>query len=242
MHNISKENIQDLVNQLISIASGEDTQLLLEKARELYEKTTILHYSKTSDEEMLIPETISDTENEEIDQVIDSDISDTLATDLSVQERIQQIMETAPNFNMSSKTETPPIDKPVSIDPTFKEEQNKNLPKVTIQDEFKDAISADYAADLFEKAEKIEITKKSLNDKLSQKQVQIGLNDRIAFVKHLFNGSQADFNRVLSQLNSFQTETQAKYFIESVVKPDYNWEGKIEYEERLIVLVERKFL
>ena len=72
--------------------------------------------------------------------------------------------------------------------------------------------------------------------------LQIGLNDRIAFVKHLFDGSQEDFNRVLSQLNSFKTENESKKFIDEFVKPDYDWSNKEDYENRLINLIERKFL
>lgn len=83
---------------------------------------------------------------------------------------------------------------------------------------------------------------KSLNDVLFTSNLQVGLNDRIAFVKHLFDGSQEDFNRVLSQLNSFKSEQEAKSFIKSFVKPDYDWSEKEEYELRLINLIERKFL
>ena len=46
--------------------------------------------------------------------------------------------------------------------------------------------------------------------------VQIDLNDRIVFVKHLFEGNQEDFNRVLSQLNTFKTEKEAKKFMDTV--------------------------
>ncbi len=84
-------------------------------------------------------------------------------------------------------------------------------------------------------------TPTSLNDRISNQKIQVGLNDRIAFVKHLFNFSQEDFNRILSQLNTLTSESECKDFIENNVKPDYNWEGKEEYEARLIALVEKKF-
>ena len=246
MHNISKEQIKDLANQLAQATTSDSYEDLLIKARELYEKVTILHYqsvSKNATEE-LENEVKALLENEQI-------IEEPQETELSVQERIQQIMDTAPEF-------TPKIEKPVREEPVeIATEITKDIEKTTIdelveskesqttislEEELKDAISADYAANLFENAEKIETTKKSLNDKLSQAQLQIGLNDRIAFVKHLFNGSQADFNRVLSQLNSFHSESQAKHFINNIVKPDYNWDDEIEYEERFMNLIERKFL
>ena len=105
----------------------------------------------------------------------------------------------------------------------------------TLEEELKDTISADVVLDLFDNAQK-----KSLNDKL-QGDIQIGLNDRIAFVKNLFGGSQEDFNRVVSQLNSFKTLKEAKKFINKIVKPDYDWTDKEEVEERFMFIVERKF-
>tara|TARA_B100000787_G_scaffold47049_1_gene33775 strand:+ start:18208 stop:19044 length:837 start_codon:yes stop_codon:yes gene_type:complete len=106
----------------------------------------------------------------------------------------------------------------------------------SLEEELKDTIAADVVADLFENA-----PKKSLNDKL-QGDIQIGLNDRITFVKNLFGGSQEDFNRVVSQLNSFKTKKEAKKFINKMVKPDYDWTDKEDIEGRFIAIVERKFL
>lgn len=82
---------------------------------------------------------------------------------------------------------------------------------------------------------------KSLNDRLNNG-INVGLNDRIAFEKRLFGGSSDDFNRVLSQLNTFESFDEAKGFIEDFVKPDYNnWDGKEEYETRFLEIVEKKF-
>jgi hypothetical protein len=81
----------------------------------------------------------------------------------------------------------------------------------------------------------------SLNDSLS-KSITIGLNDRIGFEKHLFDGSSEDLNRVLSQLSTYANFSEANDFIEDLVKPDYNnWVGKEEYESRFMEIVEKKF-
>jgi len=108
--------------------------------------------------------------------------------------------------------------------------------KPTLEDELADTISVDVMANLFEKVE----PKRTIHDKL-QHTIRIDLNDRIAFVKHLFDGNQEDFNRVLSQLNTTNTEKEAKDFIKNMVKPDYDWSDKEEYELRLIEIIERKF-
>ncbi|WP_425657106.1 hypothetical protein [Tenacibaculum ascidiaceicola] len=106
----------------------------------------------------------------------------------------------------------------------------------TLEDELQDTISVDVMTDLFTKA----APKKSLNDHF-QTTIQIDLNDRIAFVKHLFNGDQNDFNRVVSQLNTIKTEKEAKKFINKMIKPDYDWSEKEEYENRLLEIIERRF-
>jgi hypothetical protein len=81
----------------------------------------------------------------------------------------------------------------------------------------------------------------SLNDRLS-KGITIGLNDRIAFMKHLFANSSEDYNRVLSQLITFDTFQEVQSFIDDMVKPDYNnWEGKEEYEARFMEILEKRF-
>jgi hypothetical protein len=82
----------------------------------------------------------------------------------------------------------------------------------------------------------------SLNDKLS-KGIDIDLNDRIAFVKHLFGNNNEDYNRVLNQLITFDNFYETKNFIDEMVKPDYNnWEGKDNYAERFMDIIEKKFL
>lgn len=85
------------------------------------------------------------------------------------------------------------------------------------------------------------ITQRSINDSAG-KTINLGLNDRIAFEKHLFAGSGEDLNRVLSQLNTFGKFSDARNFINDLVKPDYNnWKDKEEYEERFMGIVEQKF-
>lgn len=84
--------------------------------------------------------------------------------------------------------------------------------------------------------------KKSLNDKLKKGALNIGLNDKLAFIKQLFNGKAEDYDRVISQLNTIQSFNDASQFINEIVKPDYkNWNGKEEVEKRFMEIVESKF-
>lgn len=142
-----------------------------------------------------------------------------------------------------------------------------------VQISFEDLIGGDFSDDLFVKVEstafetpkdekvetvletvafdldEIEIHEEveesksvTLNEKLA-KGINIDLNDRIAFTKHLFGNDPEDYNRVLNQLITFNTFYETRDFIRDMVKPDYNnWEGKEEYEERFMEIIEKKFL
>jgi len=122
---------------------------------------------------------------------------------------------------------------------TIIEESTSRIPKhkTSIED-----ITADFKdTPVFEPVSESN-TKKSLNDKLKKGVVIIGLNDKIAFIKHLFNGSSEDYDRVLSQINTSNTFIEASKLIQTIIKPDYNnWEGKEDYEERFIGIIESKF-
>ncbi len=83
---------------------------------------------------------------------------------------------------------------------------------------------------------------KTINDAFAHK-ISIGLNDRIAFEKNLFNGNGDDLNRVIAQLNTIETFQEAQDFIEDLVKPEFNnWQGREDYEKRFMALVEKRFL
>lgn len=82
---------------------------------------------------------------------------------------------------------------------------------------------------------------RSINDSIN-KGLHIGLNDRLAFIKHLFDGQTEDYTRVLSQINTMQNFEEAQRFIKGQVKPDYNhWLNKEEYSERFMNIIEKNF-
>lgn len=83
--------------------------------------------------------------------------------------------------------------------------------------------------------------KTSLHERLSSKTLSFGLNDRLAFVKHLFDGNNEDFNRVVSQLNTYESWQEAASFLNEMVKPDYNWEKSAEYAARFEESVRARF-
>lgn len=83
--------------------------------------------------------------------------------------------------------------------------------------------------------------KKSLNDRLAGNVLKFGLNDRIGFVNDLFDGSQEDFDRTVSQLNTLSSLSEAMEFIETDISGEYGWDQKEKTVARFIAAVEQKF-
>ena len=80
---------------------------------------------------------------------------------------------------------------------------------------------------------------RSLNARFAN--FSLGLNDRLAFSKHLFNDNPEDLARVVNQLNTYETYEDSLAFIEEMIKPDYDWSAKQDYEERLRNLIKLRF-
>lgn len=226
MHKKLEAELVSIAHSILQMKNRDDIKALHKKAQELQQKLAVL---------LFIDDYLETTPNavekkEDLIKTVEK-VTTKPAEKLAKKETvIEKVTEEVVVEKIAEE-------KPIAV------KKNKEVDKkITLEEELKDTVSVDVTVDLFKKEVKKPATKTSLNDRLMQKNIQVGLNDRIAFVKHLFNFSQADFNRVLSQLNTFATETEAKNFIKTNVKPDYNWEGKEEYEERLLALIERKFL
>lgn len=70
-------------------------------------------------------------------------------------------------------------------------------------------------------------THTALEDVLQQPVSEIAFETvSIDFVSRLFEGSNADYQRIMSMLNSKENSAEAITFIEQQVQPDYDWSDK----------------
>ncbi|NEW78330.1 MAG: hypothetical protein GZ086_02655 [Gelidibacter sp.] len=246
MHKKLEAELVSLANSILQMKNRDDVNALHKKARDIYEKLTVLRFVEDYVEKT---PNLSDTEEETLTAIQqewteEEAFESKMVFEVSEGEAVKEAFLESKMEELFNEGDT-----------IVKETEKKSYSlQISLEDEFKDAISSDIATNLFERAtkenpiiiekteEKQENKQRSLNDALFKNNIQVGLNDRIAFVNQLFDGSQQDFNRVVSQLNSFKTEEEAKNFIYEFVKPDYDWSAKEEFEQRLIQLIERKFL
>jgi hypothetical protein len=160
----------------------------------------------------------------------------------------EPIFELAAEPMMEEETENTPEPVIEPVTETVVETPKKDEPK---QISLADLLGENYTEPVFVKPDDVVVPPslknvideqgKSLNE-MHSKSINIGLNDKIAFVKFLFADSTEDYNRVLSQLNTFSTFEEAKDFIDEIIKPDYNnWDGVDDYAERFIEIVAKKF-
>ena len=67
----------------------------------------------------------------------------------------------------------------------------------------------------------------ALEDFLQQPVAEIAFETvDVDFAERLFEGSNADFQRIMSMLNSKENKADAISFIEQQVQPDYDWSDK----------------
>ena len=249
MHKKLEADLMSLAHSILKMKNKEDVFALKEKSKAIYEKLSMLacveEYVNTTPgldvskeelvekvtagfvaKETVVVEEVILEEEVEVEEEVVFDLTENPKEEAEIEEILEQPFDELEEI-IFSEDEIAPINDVVKVE----EDKIK-----TLEEELEDIISVDVMADLFENAQP-----KSLNDKLVSS-IQIGLNDRITFVKNLFNNQQEDYNRVISQLNTFKTEKEATQFINKMVKPDYNWSEQEELETRFLEIIARKFV
>ncbi len=244
-----ESELKKIATKILDTSSGSSTAHLKKMAQELYEKLTILSF--TEDNLSRMEDTYEASVNidaqKKQSEKINTAVTDEYLPDGTEYNDVEAITEPNTEKIKDIVAQMPPeTDEMDSVlEGIISKNTNGKLPENT--SEFKKSDFRDIGVDYdnlpnFEPIKKQDKEKpRSLNDRL-KKGINIGLNERLSFIKHLFDGHTNDYNRVISQLNTFDSVDDAHRFIQQVVKPDYkNWEGKEEYEERFMTLVENKF-
>jgi hypothetical protein len=209
----------------------------------LYEKLTVLKFAHENFEDD-IPTIGSDSS---FFGMLDQAFNNTVSDNIEVEDRIYVNLDEIEDDGIME----PAIEKIKDIVAQMPQETQgvDDFLKQVIppEDDFEELTAGFKDMPVFEavsptKTQAKEDTKKTLNDALKGKALTFGLNDKIAFIKHLFDGNNEDFERVVSQINTSQSFEEVSTLIQNIIKPDYNhWEGKDEFEERFMNIIQSKF-
>ena len=236
-----ESELMSIAHRILKLKGREDVNRMHEEVSKLYEQLTVLKFAQENFEESL--PTIGNDSSffEMLDSAFNNKVSDNIEVEdktyVNMDDNEEEaIMEPAIETIKDMVAQMP--DESQKIDELIEEV----IPKAKYQKDDFHQITADFSEmPVFEKVTTAN-EKKSLNEKLKAGSLSIGLNDKIAFTKHLFEGKNEDYDRVISQINTADSYQDAINFIQTMVKPDYNnWENKEEIEERFIELIASKF-
>lgn len=236
---------ETVVEEIVAEEKPIAEEIISEEEPILEEKEEVVAETieETNSEEEVTNEEIIETAKSEVDTKIEplNELLEMLSTT-----KEEKVADTKPEFELT-------FDSKINEEPADIKVEKTEKPAQVLFDDF---LGTNYAEPVFVKPEELEaerkekeatsklseyINKPNLNDKISRG-LTIGLNDRVAFMKHLFDDNSEDYNRVLSQLITFDTLQEARDFLDNFVKPDYNdWKGKEEYAERFMEIIEKKF-
>jgi hypothetical protein len=241
------------------LAISLDEEVVEVKSEPIVEVSEPIIEEKTlevEEEKVEVKEEVISEVEEAIIEIPEKEIVEEITPEVIADAEIAEVVakeEIAPEAIEQKVEETPKSDFELTFDSKLNDDEK---PKAkTSEIIFDDFLGSNYADPVFVKPEDLAIEKeieKKEKEKTEAKSVAsidkntkgitIGLNDRVAFMKHLFGNSSEDYNRVLSQLITFDTYQEAQTFIADMVKPDYNdWKGKEDYEVRFMEIVEKKF-
>lgn len=69
----------------------------------------------------------------------------------------------------------------------------------------------------------------------------VGLNDKFAFIKGLFNNSVESFEKALTDLNACSTFAEAKQLVDQQLANRYDWDQKPELHDQFLNVVKKRF-
>ncbi|WP_299383187.1 hypothetical protein [uncultured Lacinutrix sp.] len=236
-----ESELMSIAHKILKLKGKEDVNKMHTEVAALYEKLTVLKFAQDNFDDVL--PTIGNDSSffGMLDTAFNNTVSDNIEvgskTYIDLDERdddeiMEPVMEKIKDMVAQMPQETQQID---AVFEAIQPKHHKN--------DFED-ITADFnEIPIFDKVSDIKTTeKKSLNDKLKSGGLTIGLNDKLAFIKHLFDSKNEDYDRVISQLNTMSSFVEASTFIENNVKPDYkSWDTKEEYVERFMAIIESRF-
>ncbi|MCH9660425.1 MAG: hypothetical protein K0U54_05885 [Bacteroidetes bacterium] len=256
-----RSQIKSLAEQILTEDATNNTRKMKETARKLYEKLSVLEYLEVQllgegEDEIESLDSKSYRENnwfkepepvpqpdhkDEIMEPVIEKIKDIVAQMPEESNKVDALLEEVLPKKAFNKNDLEDFASNFKEMPVFERKDETLIAK-----EFKEMIDAPVSQTEAPKEEEKNTNNtinrpKSINDAIA-KGLNIGLNDRLAFIKHLFDGKTEDYSRVLSQVTTFASFEEAETFIKGKVKPDYNyWLHKDDVSKRFMKIIENSF-
>ena len=223
--NILRAELTLLTKDILQNIHQKDLKSLYKATRQLQEKMAAIMVLKDQLDTSELMEILKARREEEVQN-----------TSLSIEKKQENISKVQQSPEVIEKA----VDKPVNSEPQKIEvKQEVEKTKEQVVNPYKQAGKMRFVPKGQKSTSQLQQPPKP---SLHIKKMNIGLNDKISFIKHLFNGDSEFYENFIDRLNAFENYEDALRYINQEIKPQYDdWEGKDEYEFRLLQLLELKF-
>lgn len=220
------KNLQSLINSLSDsiqkLEDGtlqpEDTNALLDDARELHERIAILQYLSHSSDSHPSTEIVKNKPQE-------------------IESNKKQKKDRKPialNFDaFESKEPIEQVKQTNLLDAINEEEPNDNF---FVQNEEEISINEKFS----EQAQQETLAEKLEKDSSKDLIESIGLNQKFLFMNDLFNGENNLYKEAITALNSFDSHKEADEYMDSL-SARYSWEKENTTVKKFVSLIERRY-
>lgn len=228
--NVKERIFNDFKTKIQHLSEIHSVEELLQKSEQFTELQDLLTTLK-----VLVKYPLEEIENEEVsvEEKLESEELKLENQDLEIEE--EKSKDDSQDLEVEQeeiKTEEPITE---NQEPTKTQESKMKLANIK-------GLSAhlfdEDALDEMKQEEKIQVEEKIEEPK--KQNFKLDLNDKIAFTKTLFDGSQMELNETIQDLNNFDNLEDAKEYLSDLYYKK-NWEKVDEYAQRLWTLVENKF-
>ena len=242
-----ESDLISIAHRILKLKGKEDVNKLHTEVSALYEKLTVLKFAQENFEDDMPTIGSGTSFFDTIEKAFNNTVSDTVeienqiyvnVDDTEDDEIFEPVMEKIKDMVAQMPNETHAIDALV----------DSVIPIATdLENELENLVADFQEIPVFEPVVDLEKThtnqnRKTLHDQLKKSKFTIGLNDKLAFITHLFDGKMEDYECALSQLNTLDSFELARDFIQNKIKTEYsNWVDKSDIENRFLEIIETKF-
>lgn len=263
-----QKEIQNLGRELLEADAQFSTSEFQKKTIALYEKLCVLQYLENQLEGTNQPDSAEKAESydsksfreqnwftepepiprpqhkEDLVEPLIEKIKDLVAQMPTESEQVDEILDQILPEKKYMKNDLEEFASNYQQTPTFERKPSAEAPKnTTVLEERHPAKGVEVPTESKRLIADLGMSEKprSINDSAGNG-MQIGLNDRLAYIKHLFSGDDKQYEETLKKITTMQSYAQAETHIKTKIKPQHNfWLQKDMFAERFMAAVERKF-
>jgi hypothetical protein len=202
-----ESELVSIAHRILKLTGKEDIDKMHEEVSILFEKLTVLKFAQENFEDDM--PTIGNDSSffDMLDTAFNNKVSDNIEVENKTYINLDEVEDDGIMEPVMEKIKDMVAQMPEEtqqVDAMFEKVLPKEEPATVEFERITSGFAEIPEFEPLEDAQKREAenANRSLNDKLKGESLKIDLNDKLAFIKHLFEGKNEDYDRVKSQINT----------------------------------------